>query len=275
MQAAAGGLLYDQVNKLSLSQGAADFLRDRNNGPLPDSTSYNLDYSSREERIESLAVGYAQNIPLGQMSAAVGGTLKIHQGSRFRQTSLEGTFNKGTNGGYEYDQWSASSGSGFSWDGGLLLKPTATIQIGILMANINSNYKWKARHTLLSLDPNTGAQSVVSSTSETVQSNRPRVTRIGAMLRNQDKDTLLTCESVHEDGDTFWHFGFERILSEQHIAIRFGTFHDVTCDKRLWTGGIGYSGSTYELDLGVATKKFPVIQDSDGFGFSISFSKVL
>jgi hypothetical protein len=273
MRSMAGGLLYDQESTTSFSQGAADFFSDRSKSALHD--SYGLNDSSREERIETLALGYAQNIPLGQMSAALGGTLKIHQGSRFRQTSMDGIFTKGADGGYSYQQWSAKSGSGFSWDGGILFKPTATIQVGVLLANINSNYKWKAERTELSLDPLTGAQSVVNSYSETVQSNRPRVTRTGITLHNEDKTSLLTAEAVHQEGETVWHFGFERILPAQHLAMRLGTFRDLTCDQRLWTGGIGYYGRSYEVDLGAATRKIPVLQDSAGFGFGLSFSMVL
>lgn len=274
MQSAAGGLLYDQENRMSISQGAANFLTDRNKNSLHD--SYDLDGSSQESRIETLALGYAQNVPLGQMSAALGGTLKIHQGSRFRQTVLGGTYTtNGPGGGYDYEQWSASSGSGFSWDGGILFKPTATIQVGVLMANINSNYKWKTEHSVLTLNPLTGAQSVATTDSETVQANQPRITRVGITLRSQDRGTTLTGESVHQDGSTFWHFGFERMLPAQHLALRLGTFHDITSDERLWTGGIGYYGHSYELDLGIATRKIPVVQDSPGFGFGLSFSMVM
>jgi len=274
MKSAAGGILYDQENDLSLSKDSASFLDDRNHGSLRDAT-YGLGYSSKEERIDSLALGYSQALPLGQVSAALGGTLKIHQGSRFRQTLLEGTFTKGTDGGYSYQQWSASSGSGFSWDTGLLIKPSSNIQVGILMANVNSNYKWKAQRTDLTLDPLTGAQSASEPIVETVQSNLPRITRMGFTLHNQDRTSLVTGESVHQAGETFWHFGFERILPEQHLALRLGTFKDLTSDRRIWTGGVGYFGKSYELDLGVAARQVPVIQDSAGFGIGLSFSMIL
>jgi hypothetical protein len=274
MQSAAGGILYDQESNSLLGQDTANFFNDRNRGSLRDN-AYSMEGSSKEERISTLALGYSQALPLGQMSAAVGGTLKIHQGSLFNQTLLSGSFTKGQDGGYNYQQWTATSGTGFSWDAGLMFKPTANIQLGLLLADINSNYKWKAEYSQIILDPITGAQKSSEPSSETVQSDRPRITRIGITLHNQDSTSLVSMESVHQEGETYWHFGFERMLPAQHLAIRLGTFKDITEGHRIWTAGIGYYGRKFEVDLGGAATKIPVIQDSTGFGLGLSFSMLL
>lgn len=274
MKNVAGGILYDQDVFFQANQGALDFLSDRSRGNLR-TDPYVFSSRAKEERIETLALGYAQSLPLGQMSAALGGTLKIHQGTRFRQANMDGAFTTGVNGGYNIEQWSAQSGSGFSWDTGILVKPSSNVQVGYFMEDVNSSFKWRAEHSVLSLDPTTGAASSSEPEDVTITSNRPRVNRLGFTLQSQDHTSTLTGDGVHEDGETHWHFGFERLMAQQHLAIRFGTFKDSTSDKRIWTAGLSFFGKSWALDLGAAARKFPVVQDSSGIGAGLGFSMVL
>jgi len=270
----AGGFHYQQTYAYRVAQSTLDFLHARGEGPLAAGASFPLDSLSREERIQTLAVGYGQGIPLGQMSGSGGGTLKLHQGSRFRQGVMTGVFTQGTTGGATVEEWSAKSGSGFSWDTGFFFKPSTNIRVGYLIGNVNSSFKWKAQKSTLTLDPLTGLPNSTQTSSTELEANRPRFSRLGLTLCNQDGSSTVTGEYVREDGDSHWRFGLERVLPGKNLVVRAGTFQDKTSSKRIWTVGLGIFGKTFEGDLAIAAREFPVIQDSAGFGLGFSFSNL-
>jgi hypothetical protein len=274
MHAYAAGVLFDQDMAYEASQGAVDFMAAREHGILA-ASPYDLSLSKNFERLESFALGFARAFPMGQASAAIGGAFKLHQGSRFERTSISGVFTQGAANNVGYTRWTADSGSGFSWDFGASLKPTSGVQLGLVLENINSSFKWKTQRQNLTLDSSTAVETSAPPVLETLEANRPKATRFAITLVSPAKDSSLTTEMRRFRGKSLWRFGFERVWAPQHLVFRIGSFRDETSNLRVWTGGVGYLGKRVELNLGVQADRWPVVQDSSAFGGAFSVAVLL
>ncbi len=263
------GISHEALQDHELTGNTAQFLQDRSQGLL--AGNYNLSLHDKESRVDTLSLAISQNMPLGQASAALGATLKIHQGTRFRQSDLAGTYQPGLP-ATTIDRWSSTSGSGFSWDIGALVKPSPNIAVGVVLDNINSNFKWNVNHQVLGLDPATGMETPISSTLETLAAPMEHAVRFGFALMSEDRGTVLSADSRRAEGSTLWRFGYERSWAPQHLAIRLGTYRDPVSDRRVITGGAGYLGKKFKVQLAVSANHWPVVQDSSAFGAALDFS---
>ena len=263
------GISHEALQDHELTGNTAQFLQDRSVGVL--TGNYNLNLHDKESRVDTLSLAISQNMPLGQASAALGATLKIHQGNRLRQSDLTGSYQPGLPAA-NFDRWSSTSGSGFSWDLGALVKPSPNIAVGAVIENVNSTFKWNANHQILGLDPATGMETPISSTLETLAAPMEHAVRFGFALMSEDQGTAISADSRRAEGSTLWRFGYERSWAPQHLAIRLGTYRDPVSDRRVITGGAGYLGKNFKVQLAVSANHWPVVQDSSAFGAALDFS---
>jgi hypothetical protein len=274
VQSFGGGVLLDHEVDRNLTSPTASFLHNRSANALA-ASAYPLDLKESDSQVETLGLSYGKPFPLGQASAAVGSTLKIHQGARFRQTHLSGVFQLGQPNGVSGNRWTSDSGSGFSVDLGVLVKPTPNLQAGFVWENLKSTFKWKTQREALALDSATGAEVVAPAAGEELDAPMTRATRIGIALASPDKSSTLATDAHHARGKTQWRFGWERYWVEKDFALRLGTYKDPVSDRRLWTGGVAYLGKRLQVQLGVAGDRWPVVQDSSAFEGGLNLGVML
>ena len=144
--------------------------------------------------------------------------------------------------------------------------------MGAVIENVNSTFKWNANHQILGLDPATGMETPISSTLETLAAPMEHAVRFGFALISEDQGTAISADSRRAEGSTLWRFGYERSWAPQHLAIRLGTYRDPVSDRRVITGGAGYLGKNFKVQLAVSANHWPVVQDSSAFGAALDFS---
>ena len=263
-----GGVLWDQNLTYLSSQGALQFFNDRANGifTLP---SYALNYQQTSQQVATLVVSYAMPMPLGSFPFfSVGGSLKYHDGLQYQQAILTGTYTKGVTTGYTYTKTTSTSGLGLSMDLGFFCKISDSIQLGLMLQNIQSSLNWQAQQQSYTLDPNTGVETPVPgpATNVTVATPYPRATKLGASLNPPGNNINLEGEVSWSEQQTRWRFGLERYYPEANIVVRFGTFSDDISGQQLWSFGVGYVAKSFNIDLSLLTRSLPNLQDSIALG---------
>ena len=267
------GVVYDQNLNYNASQGSLSLFNDRSNAVS--STPYNLNYLQTLQQIETFYLSYAMPLPLGSFQfLSVGGSLKYHYGSYYTQTSLTGTYTKGstTGTGYQYTQTSSTSGLGLSMDVGLYAKNSDMLNVGFMIQNIQSNFSWQGQQQNLNLDSTTG-QDVLSGPSAGVSINQPfpYTAKLGIAIAPPQTNTFLEGEVSWENQTTHWKVGMERYYPGG-LVIRLGTFADDVSGQQLWTFGVGYFQPNLSIDLAGITRSVPDLQDSVALGGGIDVS---
>ena len=265
---AAGGLVYDQTLNYLASQGSLQFFHDRGSNSLS-ASPYALNYLQTNQQVADLVLSYAMPIPLGSLPFfAVGGSLKYHDGLWYEQSNLAGTYTQGLTGGYTYTKISSTSGLGLSVDLGLLAKVSDSLQVGLMLQNLQSNFTWQAVQQSYQLDPATGAETVVpgSAAATQISTPYPYATKLGAALNPPEKNIVLEGEVTWSQQQTFWRFGLERSYPEAHLVVRFGTFSDQVSDQQMWCFGVGYTGNIFAIDAAFLTRSIPDLENSISLG---------
>ena len=262
----AGGAVYDQELSYTASQGALAFFRDRDSGFTPGKT-YNLNYEQTKQQLTNVAVSYSTPLPIGTVPFfSVGGTLKYHIGLLYQQTSLNGSFESGnTTLTQKYVKYSSSSGLGYSVDAGIFAKLTDSIQAGLMLENLQSNFNWQAQKQTISLNPTTGAETPITS-NVSLSVPFPYATKLGMVLAPQDKNTLLEGQVAWSQGQTRWRFGLEQFNPATYLVLRLGTYADEVSGDQLWTFGVGYDKANVNIDLALVTRSLPDVTGSVALG---------
>jgi hypothetical protein len=264
----SGGVLYDQELNYLSSQGALQFFNDRANGPIAANASYNLNYQQTTQQVATLMVSYAMPIPAGSLPFfSVGGSLKYHDGLQYQQTSLSGTYTQGVTTGYTYTKTTSTSGLGLSIDLGFFAKVSDSIQLGLMLENIQSSFTWQAEQQNYTLDSLTGAETPSGpATNVNVSTPYPRATKLGGSLTPPGSNINLEGEVSWSEQQTRWSAGLERYYPEANMVVRFGTFADEISNQQLWSFGAGYIAKNFNIDLSFLTRSIPNLQDSIALG---------
>ncbi len=269
---ATGGVIYNQELKSTESQGALAFFNGRNQGTIPVSQAYNLDFQETRQQISDLILSYGTPLPIGNFPfLAVGGSLKYHDGIQYQQTVLSGVYQQGsTAAGYQYTKTTSNSGLGLSFDGGFLVKINDTLSAGMMFVNLQSNFNWQAKQQTFVLDPSTGAETPVGLPVDvTVPANFPSATKLGLTACPPEKNIALEGEVSWTQGQVNWRGGVERWYPENHLVVRLGTFNDRVSNSQLWTFGAGFQLPAFNIDAAFVTRSLPAVQDSISFGAAL------
>ncbi len=262
----AGGVLWNQDLSQNASNGSMAFFHERDANNLSAGTTYSLNYQKTKRQIATLIVGYSNPLPLGSIPfLSIGGSLKYHDGIEYNNTSLTGTYNTAVTGGYNYTKTTASSGLGLSIDAGLFANLNQTLQAGLMLQNIQSNFNWTAQRQTIQLD-SAGRETVASTQNLTLNANFPYATDFGLVIAPQDKNIVLEGDVIWVSKETRWKFGMERFYPENNLVIRLGTFNDDISNSQMWCFGIGYQSAKFTLDLSFVTRSLPAIQDAIAVG---------
>lgn len=265
----AGGVVYDQELNYLASQSALQFFNDRNNGPIaPGSTYNNLNFQQTNQQVANLVLSYGMPLPIGNLQMlTVGGSLKYHDGLWYQQTSLTGTYTKGTPSNYTYTKTTSNTGLGLSIDGGLLAKFTDALTVGLMLENLTSNFTWQATQQNYQLDPNTGAESPSGSAqSVTIAAPFPYATKLGMVFTPPANNVGVEGQVSWSQHQTRWSAGLEHFYPESHLIVRLGTFADEISNQQMWSFGIGYLTKVVAVDASFLTRSIPNLQDSISLG---------
>ena len=267
------GVVYDQNLNYTASQGSLSLFSNRSNNAIASGASYNLNYLNSLQQIETFYLSYAMPLPLGSFQfISVGGSLKYHYGSYYTQTSLIGTYTQGSTTGYQYTETNSNSGLGLSMDLGIYAKISDMMNVGLMIQNIQSNYNWQGQQQNLTLDPNSGQDTLSGpSTSVTVSQPFPYTTKLGIAIAPPQTNTFLEGEVSWVNQQTHWKAGMERYYPGG-LVIRLGTFADDISGQQLWTVGVGYFKTNFAIDLAGITRTIPDLQDSVALGGGIDVS---
>lgn len=213
-------------------------------------------------------VSYAMPVPIGLLPFfSVGGTLKYHDGLQYQQTTLTGTYTPGTTTGYTYTKTTSTSGLGLSMDLGFFAKISDSIQLGLMLQNIQSTLNWQAQQQNYTLDPNTGAETPSGPvTNVTVSTPYPYAKKLGISMAPQGNNITLEGEVSWSEQQTRWSAGLERYYPEANMVVRFGTFADEISNQELWSFGAGYVAKNFNIDLSFLTRSIPDLQNSIALG---------
>jgi len=269
----AGGVVYNQDLDTLESQGAYSFFHDRDAGTIPALSSYALNFQETKRQIADLVLSYSTPFPLGTFPFfSIGGSLKYHDGLRYEQTTLTGTYTQGSglSGGGQYVKYSAASGWGLSTDAGFFVRINESVQFAMMFQNLQSAFTWQAQRRVYTLDPVTGQETVSGSpTNVELSKPFPYATKLGMVAAPPDKDIVLSGEVAWSEGQTRWRAGISKYYPANSIVVRMGTFADPVSNEQLWSFGAGYMKANFNLDLSFVTRSLPSVQDSIAVGVAL------